>query len=413
MDEPDSPNPVELFLGARVPEFARFREAIQNPEKADSGLKAMLALVGTLYPVGASIIDKLSQPALMGIEAETAAYLADYRPKFEQEAHRSGPIHDAELLRELVIHQFSLVARECMGVCASAEEFEARLRWDIAWFVCISLSQYGWLSDSMMEELDAGFTLFVMRAEPWWIRPESAVMENEETSRVDTTASETLPGRYADFARVAGRRGYQVGTITCKALSHLALRLRAEALKQAAAGAFSKTDQSGAIGPSGDKSNAGRAGPAVNAGKSEGNGRKRGPKGSTELEVQPKETAIQQPAASFDWDTVEIRFLSDERVQIRTGTNAETRNYAEFGFEDGRSGKPNRAWTMLRFLAEHDGAVKHAGEEKAWAKVEKRVEEIRRVLRAYFGTSDDPFPFVTGTGYRARFKMTSSRSYDS
>ncbi len=251
MDRPDPPNPFERLLSARVPEFARSREAIKNPEKADAGHKAILALVGTLYPVGASIIDKLPQLALMGIAAETAAYLADYRPKFEQEAHRSGPIRDAELLRELVIHQFSLVARECMAVCASAEEFEVQLRWDIAWFVCIRLSQYGWLSDSMMEELDAGFTLFVTWARPWaysaraqpWVdsAPEPAIMEDEETSRVDATASETLPGRYADFARVAGRQGYQVGTITCKALSHLALKLVAEAWKRAAEGGFSET----------------------------------------------------------------------------------------------------------------------------------------------------------------------------
>lgn len=51
------------------------------------------------------------------------------------------------------------------------------------------------------------------------------------------------------------------------------------------------------------------------------------------------------------WDTIEIWFLSDERVQVRNGASLETRNYAELGFEDGRTGKPNQAWETLRGLA--------------------------------------------------------------
>lgn len=413
MDKPDLVNLLALLVGDRVPDFTHFTEAIQNPEKADSGLKAIHALFGTLYPTGSqSIIAKLPEPAFLRMEAETAAFLADYLPRLEREVNKRGPIHDAELLRELVIHRFKVVAGECMAVCASAQEFEEELRWNIARFVCYDLSQHGWLSDSMVEELDAGFTLFVMRAKPWVDSAhEPAAMDDEGTNRVSSTAFEALPGRYAALARVAGRQGYQVGTITCKALSHLALKLRAEACKRAADGTETQSGQ-----PARMESSSTEPDVTATTTKPVTTGRKRGPKGttvSTELEVQAKENATQQPAASFDWDTVEIRFLSDERVQIRTGTNAETRNYAEFGFEDGRSGKPNRAWAMLRWLAEHDGAAKHGGEEKAWAKVEKRVEEIRRVLRAHFGTSDDPLPFIAGKGYQARFRIRSSPSYDS
>jgi hypothetical protein len=41
------------------------------------------------------------------------------------------------------------------------------------------------------------------------------------------------------------------------------------------------------------------------------------------------------------WEDIEISFLSDERVQIVTKERAETRNYAELGYKDGRTGKPN------------------------------------------------------------------------
>jgi hypothetical protein len=106
------------------------------------------------------------------------------------------------------------------------------------------------------------------------------------------------------------------------------------------------------------------------------------------------------------WDTIEISFLSDERVQIRNGTNSETRNYAEFGFADGRSKKAKQAWETLRALAEQGGTIRDAAKTgRTWPKVEKRMQEIRKVLRKHFRISADPIPFVEGTGYQARFKI--------
>ncbi len=66
------------------------------------------------------------------------------------------------------------------------------------------------------------------------------------------------------------------------------------------AGAFSKTGQGGGLGPSEDKSSEGRAGPAVNAGKSEGKGRKRGPKPDHESAVRVAEI-VTRLAPDGDW----------------------------------------------------------------------------------------------------------------
>lgn len=251
MYRPDSPDPVECLFGDRAPEFTKFREAIRNPEKADSGLKAILALFGTLYPIGsASIIARLPEAAFLRIEAETAAFLADYLPKLEREANK-GPISDAKLLRELVRHQFNLVARECMPVSASVQEFEAQLRWDIAQFVCYRLIQYGWVTDAMALELDAGFMFFVVGAKPWATIPEA---DRDEVLH--------LSGRYADFAAVANRTGLQVGAITAQALSHLALRLREEALTRAVESGL-KPAHADVTESSADQSRPTDAGPAV------------------------------------------------------------------------------------------------------------------------------------------------------
>jgi hypothetical protein len=40
--------------------------------------------------------------------------------------------------------------------------------------------------------------------------------------------------------------------------------------------------------------------------------------------------------------------ISDERVRVKDGTQLQTFNYSEMGFEDRRSGKPNEGWGTLR-----------------------------------------------------------------
>lgn len=117
-------------------------------------------------------------------------------------------------------------------------------------------------------------------------------------------------------------------------------------------------------------------------------------------------------AGAATWDTIEISFLSDERVQIRNGTDDKTYNYAELGFVDSRNGKPNQAWVTLRDLAEDRGRIAIAARRvSSWPKVEKRVQEIRKALRNHFGITSDPFLFTDGIGYQARFKIGLSPSF--
>ena len=131
---------------------------------------------------------------------------------------------------------------------------------------------------------------------------------------------------------------------------------------------------------------------------------------------QPQGTPESGGMETATWDTIEISFLSDERVQIRNGANSETRNYAEFGFADGRSKKAkkaNQAWETLRALAEQGGTIRDAAKTgRTWPKVEKRMQEIRKVLRKHFRISADPIPFVEGTGYQARFKIGCGPSFN-
>ena len=144
--------------------------------------------------------------------------MADYLPKLEREVPKlerepDRRIREAELLRELAIDHFETAARECMTLCASEAEFEAELRADIARFVQFRVGQYQWLGDAMRSELNAGFTFFIMRANPW-----AGIPEGERDSR------------------------WHVGAIIGEALSHTSLKLIAEATARAAEGNFTTTE---------------------------------------------------------------------------------------------------------------------------------------------------------------------------
>jgi hypothetical protein len=116
------------------------------------------------------------------------------------------------------------------------------------------------------------------------------------------------------------------------------------------------------------------------------------------------------------WEDIEICFLSEYRVQIRNGTNTESGNYDELGFADRRAKrgdpKPNQAWVTLRAMAEQNGIIQDGTKMGAtWPKVEKRIQEIRKVLRKHFSITADPIPFVKGIGYQAVFKISCSPAY--
>jgi hypothetical protein len=129
--------------------------------------------------------------------------------------------------------------------------------------------------------------------------------------------------------------------------------------------------------------------------------------------AQPVQGSEAATLPSRSWESIEIWFLSDMRVQIRDGADSESYNYAELGFEDGRSEKPNRAWALLRILAEHEGVIRDGGQtQSAWSQVEKRIQEIRKALQKHFRIATSPISFIHGTGYQTRFKIGCKRSFD-
>jgi hypothetical protein len=118
--------------------------------------------------------------------------------------------------------------------------------------------------------------------------------------------------------------------------------------------------------------------------------------------------SVAQTAASAEmprsWQEIEISFLSDERVQICSGHDRKTHNYGELGFADRRSGKPNRAWVMLREAAKKNGTIPRPSPGKDRAMIQKRMQEIRKKLRIHLRIETDPIPF-NGSSYQTSFKI--------
>lgn len=112
-----------------------------------------------------------------------------------------------------------------------------------------------------------------------------------------------------------------------------------------------------------------------------------------------------------DWTDVEIWFVSDNMFQpVVKGQTQAPQNVAEVGLSDGRSGLPRAAWATLRKLAESGGVILSTPTAAEWPKLEKRIQEIRKVLRVRFGINSDPVPYRDG-GYTARFKIGVRPSY--
>jgi hypothetical protein len=135
-------------------------------------------------------------------------------------------------------------------------------------------------------------------------------------------------------------------------------------------------------------------------------------------EASPGDEPALRPAT---WEGISIQFISDHRVQITVAQKSYPQTYAEMGFADARNDLPNRAWTFLLTLAQHGGLLSKPPDSRdsKWPLVEKRVQEIRKTLRAHFSregydipSGSDPIPFIHGVGYRAVIVLSVSPSFD-
>ncbi len=110
--------------------------------------------------------------------------------------------------------------------------------------------------------------------------------------------------------------------------------------------------------------------------------------------------------ANATWDSVIIRFISGEAVDIRAGGRAVgLKTYKELGFADPKTGKPDPLWGLLKYLASVNGDLSNDElDEKEGAPFKKNIAKLRARLEAGFGIADDPFhPGYKSGSFRTRF----------
>lgn len=127
--------------------------------------------------------------------------------------------------------------------------------------------------------------------------------------------------------------------------------------------------------------------------------------------------AVAEKRQCDTWRDVQIVFLSEHRVQVTAAGRTYTQNYSEMGFEDRKTRRENCAWVMLRQLSGQDGVISKPRRGR-WPAVEKRMQEIRKLLKIHFRReaigvpSSDPLPFEKGVGYRAEFRLRRAPAFD-
>lgn len=120
-----------------------------------------------------------------------------------------------------------------------------------------------------------------------------------------------------------------------------------------------------------------------------------------------------QPPRPMRWEDIQIRFLSDDRVDVLISGQHTTYNSGEMGFVDGRTGSPSRSWLILRFLAEQGSLSQARGLSKNWAAFERQIGRVRKQLQEFFGLAANPLPYVPRVGYKPLFQIGCARSFHS
>lgn len=105
------------------------------------------------------------------------------------------------------------------------------------------------------------------------------------------------------------------------------------------------------------------------------------------------------------WSELKISFLDEENVSITIKTITKRVNYAEMGFKDKRTSKPNKSWKVLLGFALTCGQLnKYDTKEKG--KIEKSIQRLEEALIKYFNIGGDPIPYIEEPeykGYRTDF----------
>lgn len=112
------------------------------------------------------------------------------------------------------------------------------------------------------------------------------------------------------------------------------------------------------------------------------------------------------------WEKFYIQFRNSEAVTIRVSGHTHDTSYADMGFADGRTGKPNTQWGLLLLLAKNGGSIT-TGNPKANDKYKKHKQLLSDTLKGYFSMDTDPFKsYEKDDGYTVKMTLVYTDEQD-
>lgn len=106
------------------------------------------------------------------------------------------------------------------------------------------------------------------------------------------------------------------------------------------------------------------------------------------------------------WENIYIKFNNDEEVTIMVNCYKHNTSFADMGFIDNRSGKPNSEWALLIIFAKNGGRLS-SGNPEARDRYKKIKQLLSDSLKYYFSIEYDPFKkYNKSDGYELKLNLS-------
>ena len=118
--------------------------------------------------------------------------------------------------------------------------------------------------------------------------------------------------------------------------------------------------------------------------------------------------------AGTRWESITMKFLDDETVEIHLAGKVHKTGYADMGFADNRKNgqPPNLQWMFLKALAESNGSMK-ASNGNASDNYKQHKLRLSQRLMEYFSLDTDPFrEYTPQSGYELKMDIFYNKDTD-
>jgi len=125
-----------------------------------------------------------------------------------------------------------------------------------------------------------------------------------------------------------------------------------------------------------------------------------------------KNPTIELPP-SIAWEDITIKFFDGHDINIILDSEAYSgelkKNYAELGFQNKTTRKPNAQWDFLKILNDSGGEITWESQH-ANVKIKKTKQLLSNQLKKCFGLSEDPFfPYKQNKSYQIKINFVSPK----